>query len=251
MATLTIRNLDERLKGRLRVRAATRGRSMEEEARQILRTALDESEPASRNLAERIRLRFANWVTCSFRSLPANPSVTFRCPRTSRQERSRCDPEAGATRARRRRVSTLLDTNVLSELLRAAPDPAVVAWVMAQPGESLFVTSVTEAEMRLGVRLLPAGKQRQALEIAVAAMFAEDFAGRIRPFDTPPCPVMSISSRSGALLVVRSRNSTPRSRPSRCAMATSSPLATWATSRVAASRWSIRGDSPLRQQGKG
>ena len=81
-------------------------------------------------------------------------------------------------------MSTLLDTNVLSELLRAAPDPAVVAWVIAQPGESLFVAAVTEAEMRLGVRLLPAGKRRQALEIAVAAMFAEDFAGRIRPFDT-------------------------------------------------------------------
>ena len=85
-------------------------------------------------------------------------------------------------------MSTLLDTNVLSELLRAAPDPAVVAWVIAQPGESLFVAAVTEAEMRLGVRLLPAGKRRQALEIAVAAMFAEDFAGRIRPFDTAAVP---------------------------------------------------------------
>jgi predicted nucleic acid-binding protein len=82
----------------------------------------------------------------------------------------------------------LLDTNVLSELLRAAPNPAVVAWVIAQPGESLFVTSVTEAEMRLGVRLLPSGKRRQALEIAVATMFAEDFAERIRPFDTGAVP---------------------------------------------------------------
>ena len=85
-------------------------------------------------------------------------------------------------------MSALLDTNVLSELLRAAPNPTVVAWVIAQPGESLFVTSVTEAEMRLGVRLLPAGKRRQALEIAVVAMFAEDFAGRIRPFDTLAVP---------------------------------------------------------------
>ena len=85
-------------------------------------------------------------------------------------------------------MSALLDTNVLSELLRAAPNPAVMAWVIAQPGENLFVTSVTEAEMRLGVRLLPAGKRRQALEIAVAAMFAEDFAGRIRPFDTAAVP---------------------------------------------------------------
>ncbi len=85
-------------------------------------------------------------------------------------------------------MSTLLDTNVLSELLRAAPNPAVVAWVIAQPGESLVVTAVTEAEMRLGVRLLPTGKRRQALQIAVAAMFTEDFAGRIRPFDTAAVP---------------------------------------------------------------
>ena len=59
MATLTIRNVDDRLKGRLRVRAALRGQSMEEEARQILRAALDEPEPAATNLAQRIRRRFA------------------------------------------------------------------------------------------------------------------------------------------------------------------------------------------------
>jgi plasmid stability protein len=59
MATLTIRNLDEHLKVRLRVRAASRGRSMEEEARQILRTALNEPVRPSADLAERIRRRFA------------------------------------------------------------------------------------------------------------------------------------------------------------------------------------------------
>ena len=59
MATLTIRNLDERLKGQLRIRAATRGRSMEEEARQILRSVLTEPAPASDSLAGRIRRRFA------------------------------------------------------------------------------------------------------------------------------------------------------------------------------------------------
>lgn len=85
-------------------------------------------------------------------------------------------------------MSVLLDTNVLSELLRAAPHPAVVAWVAAQPVESVFVSCITEAEMRLGARLLPTGKRRQALERAVAAMFAEDFAGRIRPFDTVAVP---------------------------------------------------------------
>jgi plasmid stability protein len=59
MAALTIRNLEDSLKGRLRVRAAARGRSMEEEARQILRAALSESSPASTDLAARIRQRFA------------------------------------------------------------------------------------------------------------------------------------------------------------------------------------------------
>ena len=77
MATLTIRNLDEKLKGRLRVRAATRGRSMEEEARQILRLALVESEPASSNLAERIRRRFAKLGDVQ---LPIAPREAIRHP---------------------------------------------------------------------------------------------------------------------------------------------------------------------------
>lgn len=59
MATLTIRNLDESLKARLRVRAASRGRSMEEEVRHILRAALSESSIPAPNLGQRIRQRFA------------------------------------------------------------------------------------------------------------------------------------------------------------------------------------------------
>lgn len=59
MATLTIRQLDENTKARLRIRAAHHGRSMEEEAREILRSTLTAGEPATRNLAESIRRRFA------------------------------------------------------------------------------------------------------------------------------------------------------------------------------------------------
>lgn len=59
MASLTIRNLEETLKGRLRVRAALRGRSMEDEARHILRAALSESPSPAAGLGERIRRRFA------------------------------------------------------------------------------------------------------------------------------------------------------------------------------------------------
>ena len=61
MATLTIRQLDEKTKTRLRVRAAHHGRSMEEEAREILRSALSASSPAKGNLAETIHRRFATF----------------------------------------------------------------------------------------------------------------------------------------------------------------------------------------------
>lgn len=59
MATLTIRDLDEGLKQRLRIRAAHRNRSMEEEVRQILQTALAESPEPGNDLAQRIRARFS------------------------------------------------------------------------------------------------------------------------------------------------------------------------------------------------
>ena len=64
----------------------------------------------------------------------------------------------------------------------------MLAWFAAQPSETLFVTAVTQAEMMLGARLLPAGRRRKALEDAVQAMFDEDFAGRILPFDSAVVP---------------------------------------------------------------
>ncbi len=79
-------------------------------------------------------------------------------------------------------MSVLLDTNMLSELLRMQPDSAVQVWMAAQPANSLFVSAVTQAEMPLGARLLPAGKRRVPLEQALDAMFREDFASRVLPF---------------------------------------------------------------------
>jgi len=66
----------------------------------------------------------------------------------------------------------------------ARPDSAVLAWFASQPANGLFVSAVTQAEMMLGARLLPAGQRRKRLEQALEAMFLEDFAGRILPFDT-------------------------------------------------------------------
>ena len=85
-------------------------------------------------------------------------------------------------------MSTLLDTNVLSELLRSAPEPRVLAWFAGQPSETLVVSAVTQAEMSLGARLMPAGKRRTSLQAALGAMFSEDFAGRILPFDSAAAP---------------------------------------------------------------
>ncbi len=78
----------------------------------------------------------------------------------------------------------LLDTNILSELMRPAPSPAVMSWLAAQPAASLFISAVTEAELRYGVMLLPEGRRRAELMTALEAMLAEDFAGRILPFDS-------------------------------------------------------------------
>jgi toxin FitB len=81
-------------------------------------------------------------------------------------------------------MSLLLDTNVLSEMLRAQPEPAVAAWFTKQPAHTLYVSAVTQAEMLLGARLLPAGKRRAALEAALTGLFEEDFYGRVLPFDS-------------------------------------------------------------------
>lgn len=77
----------------------------------------------------------------------------------------------------------VLDTNVLSELMRAAPDHGVERWVARQAVNSLFVTSVTLAEILYGIALLPTGKRRDRLRVAVDGMFEQDFADRLLPFD--------------------------------------------------------------------
>ncbi len=79
----------------------------------------------------------------------------------------------------------VLDTNVLSELMRQAPAELVVQWLDNQPNTSLFTTAVTQAEILYGVSILPDGKRKQGLGAAVGAMFERDFTGRVLPFDGP------------------------------------------------------------------
>ena len=77
----------------------------------------------------------------------------------------------------------VLDTNVVSELLRPVPDARVEAWMAGQVGGDLWFTTVGEAELLYGLALLPEGRRRDALADAIEAMLADDFRGRILPFD--------------------------------------------------------------------
>jgi len=81
-------------------------------------------------------------------------------------------------------AAVLLDTNVLSELMRPQPDSAVLDWFAQRSSDTFYVSAITQAEILLGIALLPAGKRREALSAAAAAMFAVDFADRCLPFDT-------------------------------------------------------------------
>ena len=78
--------------------------------------------------------------------------------------------------------SILLDTNVLSELMRSQPEQALMDWFEGRTGDVFYISVVTQAEILLGISLLPAGKRRDALAAAADGMFSEDFAGRCLPF---------------------------------------------------------------------
>jgi len=80
-------------------------------------------------------------------------------------------------------ASILLDTNVVSELMRAQPEQSVMDWFAGRTGDVFYVSVITQAEIMLGISLLPAGKRREVLAAAANEMFSQDFAGRCLPFD--------------------------------------------------------------------
>jgi toxin FitB len=77
----------------------------------------------------------------------------------------------------------LLDTDIIAEMMKPNPDPRVEAWLAAQPGPSLFITTITESELRLAVSMSSPAARREKFTAAIDAMLAEDFAGRVLPFD--------------------------------------------------------------------
>ena len=76
--------------------------------------------------------------------------------------------------------------------MRADPNPHVEHWLGSQPDASIFISAITEAELRYGAALLPNGKRRSALTAEIEAMLRNDFSGRILPFDSQAAQAFAI-----------------------------------------------------------
>ena len=92
----------------------------------------------------------------------------------------------------------VLDTNVVSEFMRDHPQPEVLVWLDQQLANTLFVTAVTEAEVRSGIALLPSRRRRRGLAAAAERAFGVLFAERILPFD-------SVAARAYAVIAADRR----------------------------------------------
>jgi toxin FitB len=98
----------------------------------------------------------------------------------------------------------LLDTNVVSEPLRVTPNTQVVAWIDAQPIETLFLSSVTVAEIRFGIATMPAGRNRTRLRERIETQVLPRFLGRVLAFDlaaTQPYADLMAKARTAGVVI--------------------------------------------------
>jgi toxin FitB len=77
----------------------------------------------------------------------------------------------------------VLDTNVVSELMRATPDPHVLRWFSSQPAEDLHITTVTMAEVLYGIELISTSRRRDGVRAGAEKMFEAVFADRMLAFE--------------------------------------------------------------------
>ncbi len=95
----------------------------------------------------------------------------------------------------------VLDTNVVSELARPTPSPAVIDWVDARDSSELVITALTAAEIRAGVALLPDGHRKHEIGIRMESLLTETFAGHVLAFDidssTHYAEILAARTRSG------------------------------------------------------
>jgi hypothetical protein len=85
----------------------------------------------------------------------------------------------------------ILDTNVLSETMLPRPSGTVLAWLASPPPETVYVTAITQAEILTGIECMADGRRRKDLLRRAEAMFAEDFSGRILPFESAAAPELA------------------------------------------------------------
>ena len=78
----------------------------------------------------------------------------------------------------------VLDTNVVSDLMLPLPTVRVIEWVAEQAATRLYLSAISEAELRYGVEILPSGQRRERLLAEIEGMLRDDFEGRILPFDS-------------------------------------------------------------------
>jgi predicted nucleic acid-binding protein len=101
----------------------------------------------------------------------------------------------------------VLDTNVLSALMRRDVEPVVVTWLDSQPPESIWTTALTVFEVRFGLEVLAHGRRRRRLEDAFGKILGEDLDGRVLPFDQAAAEVAAAMSarqrRAGRPVEVR------------------------------------------------
>ena len=81
-------------------------------------------------------------------------------------------------------MAFVVDTNVVSELMRDVPDPSVLRWFNSQNEADFILTAVVEAELRIGIAILPKGRRRDELEYTLEKTVDIDFSGRVIPFDS-------------------------------------------------------------------
>ena len=106
----------------------------------------------------------------------------------------------------------LLDTNVVSELMRTSPNPAVEAWIADQHVEDLFFSAVGESELRYGAAIMPAGRRREKLVSDIETMLQAAFENRILPFD-------SMAARAYAVIAAKYRLAERALAPANCQIA--------------------------------
>lgn len=90
----------------------------------------------------------------------------------------------------------VLDTNVISELLRPTPDATVLRWVASQPRSALYTTAITRAELMYGAQILPEGKRKLALLSILRDVLITDFSGQILAFDNEAADAYAVLSAS-------------------------------------------------------